>query len=101
MAGKPVFERPLCLAIYGKRRDEVENAAVNQLYLQRFDIEHFFRFGKRNLLMNKFQTPDVGHEEAWVTLASIANTLLIAARQTSKETPYPWEKYKKKVVSFA
>ena len=40
-------------------------------YRQRFDIEHFFRFGKTRLLMNKIQTPDVRHEEAWWQLVMI------------------------------
>ena len=94
--GKPIFRKPMCLGVYGKRRDEVEKSVVQELYLQRFDIEHFFRFGKRNLLMNKFQTPELKHEESWVTLVSLANTLLISARDASRDTPNPWEKYKKK-----
>lgn len=95
-SGNLVFRNPMCLGVYGKRRDEVEKAVIKQFYLQRFDIEHFFRFGKRNLLLNKFQTPDVEHEEAWVTLVSLANTLLISARDAARDAPNPWEKYKKK-----
>ena len=94
--GNLVFRNPMCLGVYGNRRDEVEKAVIKQFYLQRFDIEHFFRFGKRNLLLNKFQTPDVKHEESWVTLVSLANTLLISAREASREVTNPWEKYKKK-----
>ena len=34
-------------------------------YQDRYDIEHFFRFGKNNLLMDQYQTPETKHEEAW------------------------------------
>jgi len=43
---------------------------------ERLDIEHFFRFGKTRLLMDKIQTPDVEHEEAWWQLVMIAYTQL-------------------------
>jgi hypothetical protein len=34
-----------------------------QAYLQRYDLEHFFCFGKQKLLLDKFQIPDDEHEE--------------------------------------
>ena len=62
------------------------------MYYQ-LDIEHFFRFGKNNLLMDKSQTPDVGHEEAWWQLTIIAYTQLYLARDLANNVPAPWEKY--------
>lgn len=57
--GKPVFRRPLWLLVIGKRRDELSLEEAFDAYGQRYDLEHFFRFGKQRLLMNGYQTPIV------------------------------------------
>jgi hypothetical protein len=62
-------------------------------YKKRYDIEHFFKFGKSRLLMDKFQTPDTTHEESWWQLASFAYAQLYMARQLADNLPNPWEKY--------
>ena len=62
-------------------------------YRQRFDIEHFFRFGKNRLLMDKIQTPDVRHEEAWWQIVMVAYAQLYLARSLANSLPNPWEKY--------
>ncbi len=49
--GSPVFKRPLWLIIFGKRRMEISPFDAWKCYRQRYDIEHFFRFGKTHLLM--------------------------------------------------
>lgn len=41
-------------------------------YQRRYDLEHFFRFGKQRLLMNRYQTPKTEHEEKWWFLANLA-----------------------------
>ena len=43
--------------------------------------------------MDKSQTPDVSHEEAWWQLIMIAYAQLYLARDIAKNTPTPWEKY--------
>ena len=43
--------------------------------------------------MNKSQTPDVNHEEAWWQLTIIAYAQLFLARAIAKNNPRPWEKY--------
>lgn len=52
--GKPVFIRPLWLIVTGERRHEISPAQSYDAYRQRYDIEHFFRFGKQKLLLNAF-----------------------------------------------
>ena len=47
----------------GERRIELSLLDIYEAYLQRYDLEHFFRFGKQKLLLDKFQTPDDQHEE--------------------------------------
>ena len=43
--------------------------------------------------MNKIQTPDVSHEEAWWQLVLIAYVQLYLAREMAENTIRPWEKY--------
>ena len=57
------------------------------------DIEHFFRFGKRRLLMDKFQSMDIDHEEAWWQFIIISYAQLYLSRNIAERHPKPWEKY--------
>jgi len=91
--GRLVFKNPLCIGIYGKRRDEFLPMFQALIYKERFKIEHFFRFCKQNQLMNKFQTPDVKHEEAWNKLQMLAYLQLFAAKDLAEEQVHPWEQY--------
>lgn len=63
--GKPVFKRPMWLAAMGERRGEISAEMIFHYYKARFDIEHFFRFGKQCLLLGDYQTPEGKHEESW------------------------------------
>ena len=92
-SGEFLFKKPLWLIVAGEKRFELSLRDIFDCYRQRFDIEHFFRFGKNRLLMDKSQTPDVDHEEAWWQLTMIAYTQLYLARDLAKNTPTPWEKY--------
>jgi hypothetical protein len=91
--GKPVFKKVLWLLVTGKRRNEVSLKDAYEAYRQRFDIEHFFRFGKHRLLLNTYQTPDVRHEQNWWELACIAQQLLWLASPLAKNLPRDWERY--------
>ena len=92
-AGELFFKKPLWLMVSGEKRLELSLKTIFDAYRQRFDIEHFFRFGKNKLLMDKSQTPDVEHEEAWWQLNMIAYAQLYLARDIAKNAPRPWEKY--------
>jgi hypothetical protein len=56
--GEALFQKPLRLIVMGNKRTELSLLDIHQSYLQRYDLEHFFRFGKQKLLLDKFQTPD-------------------------------------------
>ena len=90
--GQETHKKPMWLMALGKRRCELESLDVFTCYRQRYDIEHYFRFGKQRLLLDKFQTPDTRHEENWWQLAQLAYIQLYLARDTSKNLPYPWER---------
>lgn len=91
--GKPVFVRPLWLLVMGKRRLKVSLLKAWQAYGQRFDMEHFFRFGKQRLLLNAYQTPQVEHEQNWWHIVCLAYVQLWLARFLPQTMPRPWERY--------
>lgn len=91
--GKPVFIRPLWLIVTGERRHEISPAQSYDAYRQRYDIEHFFRFGKQKLLLNAYQTSDVCHEENWWSLVCLAYVQLYLMAPLAAHHPRPWERY--------
>ena len=91
--GNAIYKKPLWLGIFGKKRHDITLIDAYQYYSSRYDIEHFFRFGKNNLLMDAYQTSDVVHEEQWWQLCMLAYTQLYLAKETSESLPEPWERY--------
>ena len=91
--GKPLYKRPLWLAVLGERRDEMDLIQCYKNYVSRYDIEHFFRFGKRSLLMDAYQTPEVEHEKDWWQLCLLAYVQLYLAREGVPLLPQPWERF--------
>jgi len=92
-SGDLLFKRPMWLIVSGKEREQLSLPEIYTIYRQRFDIEHFFRFSKDKLLMNKTQTPELEREEAWWQFVMIAYTQLYMSRTLSDNIPNPWEKY--------
>lgn len=90
--GNPAFKNPLWLIVMGERRHELTLAQIHEAYACRFDLEHFFRFGKQKLLLDDFQTPDVEREENWWQLVHIAYAQLWMARHLADVLPNPWER---------
>ena len=94
--GNTVYKRPMWLSVYGAMRDEIMSELSTPLYFQRFDIEHFFRFGKQKLLLDSYQTPETLHGENMAEFTSLAYMQLFAAKDCAKEILYDWEKYQSK-----
>jgi hypothetical protein len=90
--GKPAFNRPLWLVVMGDRRAELSLEHIYLAYQARFDIEHFFRFGKQKFLLTQFQTPEVEREEKWWQLNHLAFAQLWLARHLTVALPRPWER---------
>lgn len=91
-SGKQIWQ-PMWLSVFGQRRHQLSAENSWQAYRQRYDLEHFLRFGKQKLLMTAFQTPEVEHEENWVQLTLLAYAQLWAARSLAVNLPRPWERY--------
>jgi len=89
--GKLAFQRPLWLIVMGERRNELSLLDIFQAYHRRYDLEHFFRFGKQRLLMNRYQTPETEHEEKWWLLVHLAYLQLWVAHTIAQAVPRPWE----------
>ena len=91
--GQPVFRRPLWLIVFGERRNELTLGDIWEAYHQRYDVEHFFRFGTQRLLLDAYQTPETAHEENWWTIVQLAYLQLWFAREEAGSLPRSWERY--------
>lgn len=91
-AGQAAFGRPLWLIVVGERRHELNAFEIYHAYGRRYDLEHFFRFGKQHLSLADFQTPDTEREEAWWQVVHIAYAQLWLARDVAEALPRPWER---------
>jgi hypothetical protein len=98
--GRPLYKRPLWLMIAGWRRREISNKQAFHAYCCRYDIEHFFRFGKQKLCLASSQTCETTHEESWLWISVLAYTMLYQASSLAKPSRYPWEKRTVVVVQF-
>ena len=97
--GKPVYRRPLWVMIAGAKRRDVSSKEAYISYGRRYDIEHFFRFGKQRLGLVNSQTCETRHEENWHWIGLLAYNMLYHTRQLTKPVIYPWEKKKVRVVT--
>lgn len=90
--GKLACRQPMWLLAIGERRGELSTQAIYQAYAQRYDLEHFFRFGKQKMLLASFQTPEEVREEKWWQLVHLAYAQLWMARHVACRFPRPWER---------
>ena len=90
--GKLAYPKPLWVLVIGEKRRQLSLPNIHEAYGQRYDIEHFIRFGKQKLLMDSFQTPITEHEENWWSLVHLAYLQLWVARHEAESQPRPWER---------
>jgi len=90
--GNLACKRPLWLIVMGERRHELSVLDCYEAYGQRYNLEHFFRFGKQKLLLASFQTPEDVREETWWQLVHLAYAQLWLARRVTSSLPRPWER---------
>ena len=92
-AGQPIHQRAMWLLVIGPRRAELSLIEIWDAYRQRYDLEHFFRFGKQRLLLTACQTPDDRREENWWQIVQLAYAQLWLAQPLATALPRPWERY--------
>jgi hypothetical protein len=90
--GQQVSKQPLWIIVIGEWRHELSLSDSYHAYEQRYDLEHFFRFGKQKLLLTDFQTPETDREETWWRLVHLAYAQLWIARHVARQLPRPWER---------
>jgi hypothetical protein len=91
--GNPVYAKPIWLIVVGQQRDQLSLVQICQAYHARSNLEHFFRFGKQQLLLTDNQTPVTAREERWWHLVHIAYAMLWMSRHLAHHLPRPWEQY--------
>lgn len=91
---QPIFDRPMFLAVSGKRKSHVDSALAQQQYRERYDVEPYYRFAKNKLLMDKLQTPTAEHLDLWLRMVQISSWLLFTASEEIGQVSCPvWQKY--------
>lgn len=92
---QPLFKKCMWLGVWGARRIELNLEEIFWCYRNRYDIEHFFRFGKQKLLLDKYQTPDEEHLANWLEIVSLAYWMLWAAQDEAVHCSQKWQQYDK------
>lgn len=93
--GQPLFQKEMWLGVWGARRTELSGEEIYHAYRHRYDIEHFFRFGKQRLLLDDYQTPDEEHLENWLEVVSLAYWMLYSALEEATHRCPKWQQYDK------
>jgi hypothetical protein len=91
-AGKPFDRRPLLLSVQGELRGDLSLNEIYESYTSRFKIEGLFRVLKGNLLFDRYQTPDVQHEENWWWIVLMAYWRLYTIRELVDNFRRPWDR---------
>jgi hypothetical protein len=60
---EPVYAKPLWLIVMGREHHQLSLQDIYEAFQHRPGIEHYFRFVKQHLLLDKFQTCETVHEE--------------------------------------
>lgn len=92
---QPLFKKCMWLCAWGERRRELGAEEIYWAYRNRYDIEHFFRFGKQRLLLDKSQTPDEGHLQNWMEVVNLAYWLLFVGKGEARHGCRKWQQYDK------
>ena len=93
--GKKKYKRDLWLCVSGESKNQLSAKEVYLYYKQRFDIEHFFKFGKTKLLMGKFQTNNPNKDEDYMLFVMLAYNMLYHAREDIQDIKFrPWDNNK-------
>lgn len=94
---KKVFNRGLYLGVFSSLKDEITAAEIQAQYRERYKVEPSYRFNNQALMLNRFQSPLIEHQQKWLTIVSLAQWLLYtASHEITALSVKPWQKYLKK-----
>ena len=93
--GEKKYDRDLWIGVAGKARDKVTTMDGFKEYADRFDLEHFFKFSKSKLLMDKMQSSDPKKDEDFMLMTGVAYHVLCKSTDLLDEiNTRPWENKK-------
>ena len=87
----PMYQEPLWLVASGGTVAQLALDTVFNAYNLRFNIEHWFKFAKKHLLLDKYQSSEVYHHEHWLYFPMITSHMLYHARFLCGDVLRPWE----------
>ena len=91
---KRLHKKPIYLSIFSKNKATITSRdAYGEHYQHRYDIEPHNRFVKRQLLLDKFQTPIQAHFDLWLRVIQLAEWLLFSAADEVESKPKKWQSY--------
>lgn len=90
--GELIFQKPMFIGIFGKQKDQITTTQAFEDYRNRYGIEPHNRFNKQQLLLDKYQTPDVDNLDKWTLIVACAYWLLFVAADEVDTVVKPWER---------
>lgn len=93
ISGQALFKDPMFLGVFGQKRSRLSGEQIQSGYRKRYGIEPFFRFVKRDLLLDKYQTSSAQYLQNWAFVIILAVWLLFTARNVLPNRPKKWQKY--------
>ena len=94
--GEKKYDRDLWIGVAGKVRDKITTLDAFKEYSDRFDIEHYFKFSKSKLLMDKMQSSDSKKDEDFMLMTAIAYHVLCKSSDLLNEINVrAWENKKR------
>ena len=93
--GDKKYNRDLWIGVAGKARNKVTTIDAFKEYADRFDLEHFFKFSKSKLLIDKMQSSDPKKDEDFMLMTGVAYHALCKSADLLDEINIrPWENKK-------
>ena len=93
LTGELVFKNNCYMGAWGKQRKNLSARQIYEHYRQRYDIEPHYRFSKQDLLLDKYNSPDIDHLDAWTKVVALTYWFLFLASDQVGITVNDWEKY--------
>ena len=91
--GKRVFQHDMFLWVSGAGREALSLPEIYEKFRHRFDLEVTNRFCKQKLLLDSYQTPELGHFENWVLVVTLSLWLLFCASGEVGSVRAKWQQY--------
>ena len=93
--GEKKYDRDLWIGVSGEECNKVTTRVAYSEYNSRFNLEHYFKFSKSKLLMDKYQSADPKKDEDFMMFGAISyHVLCKSADLLNQINIRPWENKK-------